>query len=193
MSRQLMFNRRNANIVLNGFYLPPGSIFFSYFCFLFNLLFLDSRRSNSQTFNKIVINSEVYVDSARGSSRRCQIIFSFSSEILNMKPMSVPIWENEIDSPSSAIESWNLATTLASGTLLRLPIETNLYLCFALCQNEPCQFWRGDNAPVRGENVSLDLRTSQSIRVGTPKSDACLNFFNIFARKVITLHQYKEN
>ena len=87
MSRQLMFNRRNVNKVLNGFYLPCGSIFFSYFCFPFNLLFLDSRLSNSQTFNKIVINSEVYVDSALGSSSWCQIIFSFSSENLNMKPM----------------------------------------------------------------------------------------------------------
>ena len=192
MSRQLMFNRRNVN---NIEWLLSLVRFYFLFLFLFslNLLFLDSRLSNSQTFNKIVINSEVYVDSARGSSRSCQIIFSFSSEKLNMKPMPVPILQNEIDSLSSAIESWNLAITLASNTQPPLPIETNLYLCFALCQNEPCQFWRGDNAPVRGENVSLDLRTSQSIRVGTPKSDACLNFFNIFARKVITLHQYKEN
>ena len=75
LCRQTMFNRRNVNKVLNGFYLIDEggsprtnslSLYFSFliFVFPFNLLFLDSGVSNSRTFNKTVINSQVYVDSA---------------------------------------------------------------------------------------------------------------------------------
>ena len=76
MSRQLMFKRRNVN---NIEWLLSSIRFYFLFLFLFslNLLFLDSCPSHSQTFNKIVINSQVCVDSASGSSSAAKLYFLF--------------------------------------------------------------------------------------------------------------------